>query len=122
MWLLWLENRECLGPGPTHPQKALGVELPDSWSDAVFDDEHLVSCAGLVPVMGLAERTGLPELIGQRVRWKTCRVASAGRTRSGNCQRLSPGWRSARTASRSGGVFALRASLLRFAYNVVPVG
>jgi Transposase DDE domain group 1 len=56
------------------------VKLPDRWSraDAVFDDENLVSCAGLVPVMGLAERTGLSELIGQRVRWKTCRVASAG--------------------------------------------
>jgi hypothetical protein len=56
------------------------VKLPDSWSraDAVFDDEHLVSCAGLVPVMGLAERTGLSELIAERVGWKTCRVASAG--------------------------------------------
>ena len=56
------------------------MKLPDRWSraDAVFDDENLVSCAGLVPVMGLAERTGLSELIGQRVRWKTCRVASAG--------------------------------------------
>jgi hypothetical protein len=80
MCLLWLENRECRGPDPAHPQKALGVKLPDRWSraDAVFDDENLVSCAGLVPVMGLAEQTGLSELIGQRVRWKTCRVASAG--------------------------------------------
>src|SRR6478735_95120 len=80
MCLLWLENRECRGPDPAHPQKALGVKLRDRWSraDAVFDDENLVSCAGLVPVMGLAEQTGLSELIGQRVRWKTCRVASAG--------------------------------------------
>ena len=30
--------------------------LPDS---AVFDDDNLVSCAGLVPVMTLAEQTGL---------------------------------------------------------------
>jgi hypothetical protein len=44
----------------------------------VFDDEHLVSCAGLVPVMGLAERTGLSQLIGDRVRFETSRVASAG--------------------------------------------
>jgi hypothetical protein len=28
-------------------------------ASAVFDDEHLVSYAGLVPVMTLAEQTGL---------------------------------------------------------------
>ena len=56
------------------------MKLPDRWSraDAVFDDENLVSCAGLVPVMGLAERTGLTELVEQRVRFQSCKVASAG--------------------------------------------
>ena len=56
------------------------MKLPDRWSRAVpvFDDEHLVSCAGLVPVMGLAEQTGLAELIGDRVWFKASRVASAG--------------------------------------------
>jgi Transposase DDE domain group 1 len=56
------------------------VKLPDGWSLAtpVFDDEHLVSCAGLVPVMGLAEQAGLSELIGQRVRFKGSKVKSAG--------------------------------------------
>jgi hypothetical protein len=49
----------------------------------VFDDEHLVSCAGLVPVLGLAEQTGLSKLVGERVGWKTCRVASAGANPSG---------------------------------------
>ena len=38
--------------------------LPDS---AVFDDDNLVSCAGLVPVMALAEQTGLPALLADRV-------------------------------------------------------
>jgi hypothetical protein len=33
----------------------------------VFDDENLVSCAGLVPVMALAERTGLSDLLAQNV-------------------------------------------------------
>jgi hypothetical protein len=33
----------------------------------VFDDDNLVSCAGLVPVMALAERTGLPELLAKKV-------------------------------------------------------
>jgi hypothetical protein len=52
------------------------------WSRAtpVFDDENLVSCAGLVPVMALAERAGLSELIGERVSidsLESTRVASA---------------------------------------------
>lgn len=61
-------------------QKALEVKLPDRWSRArpVFDDENLVSFAGLVPVMALAERAGLSELIGQRVRFTTSKVQSAG--------------------------------------------
>jgi Transposase DDE domain group 1 len=33
----------------------------------MFDDHNLVSFAGLVPVMGLAERAGLSELISERV-------------------------------------------------------
>src|SRR6478735_10200647 len=33
---------------------------------------------GWSPVMGLAERTALSELIAEWVGWKTCRVASAG--------------------------------------------
>jgi Transposase DDE domain group 1 len=36
-------------------------------ASAVFDDDHLVSCAGLVPVMTLAEQTALPELLADRV-------------------------------------------------------
>ena len=34
---------------------------------AVFDDDNLVSLAGLVPVMTLAEQTGLVELLGEKV-------------------------------------------------------
>jgi len=44
----------------------------------LFDDEHLVSCAGLVPVMALAEQAGLSELITERVKVASTRVASAG--------------------------------------------
>jgi hypothetical protein len=36
--------------------------------DAVFDDPNLVSCAGLVPVMRLAEQVDLAGLVNQRVR------------------------------------------------------
>ena len=34
---------------------------------AVFDERNLVSAAGLVPVLELAEQTGLSELIGEQV-------------------------------------------------------
>ncbi len=35
---------------------------------AVFDDPNLVSCAGLAPVLALAERAGLARLVGQHVK------------------------------------------------------
>jgi hypothetical protein len=56
------------------------VKLPDAWSRAtpIFDDDNLVSLAGLAPVMALAERAGLSQLIGERVRFRSRRVASAG--------------------------------------------
>jgi hypothetical protein len=56
------------------------VKLPDAWVRAtpIFDDDHLVSFAGLAPVMALAERAGLSELIGDRVRFRATNVASAG--------------------------------------------
>ena len=34
----------------------------------MFDDPNLVSHGGLVPVVALAERAGLPELLTERVR------------------------------------------------------
>ena len=46
---------------------------PDS---AVFDDGNLVSCAGLVPVMTLAEQTGLPALLDEKVRITLPRIKS----------------------------------------------
>jgi hypothetical protein len=45
-------------------------------SSAVFDDEHLVSCAGLVPVMALATQTGLYGLVAQKVRTADPRIKS----------------------------------------------
>jgi hypothetical protein len=35
---------------------------------ATFDDPNLVSRAGLVPVMALAQRAGLPDLVAKHVR------------------------------------------------------
>jgi hypothetical protein len=66
-------------------RKALSVRVSQVWSRAtpVFDDENLVSCAGLVPVMGLAERAGLPELIASKVAIKQSRVRSAAANPAG---------------------------------------
>lgn len=58
------------------------MKLPDSWSRAAveFDDPNIVSYAGVAPVLGLAERAGLSELIEERVRIDpmTTKVPSAG--------------------------------------------
>ncbi|EUA40045.1 putative tnpC protein [Mycobacterium avium subsp. avium 2285 (R)] len=45
-------------------------------SSAVFDDAHLVSCAGLVPVMTLAAQTGLPELLADKISIPTPKIKS----------------------------------------------
>ncbi len=43
---------------------------------AVFDDDHLVSSAGLVPVMTLAEQTGLTRLLSEKVQIVAPRIRS----------------------------------------------
>ena len=43
---------------------------------AVFDDDNLVSHAGLVPLMALAEQAGLSRLLSEHVRFTTERVKS----------------------------------------------
>ncbi|HEY1971422.1 MAG TPA: IS1380 family transposase, partial [Pseudonocardia sp.] len=43
---------------------------------AMFDDDHLVSLAGLVPVMTLAEQTHLPQLLAEKVSITAPRIAS----------------------------------------------
>ncbi|GAB3001273.1 IS1380 family transposase [Amycolatopsis acidiphila] len=43
---------------------------------AIFDDDHLVSLAGLVPVMTLAGQTRLPQLLAEKVSITQPRIAS----------------------------------------------
>src|SRR6476659_6349755 len=43
---------------------------------AVFDVDNLVSCAGLVPVMALAEQAGLSELLANKIHIAAPRVKS----------------------------------------------
>ena len=50
--------------------------MPGGRGTAVFDDENLVSCAGLVPVLELAEQTGLSELLDEHVVFTDERVRS----------------------------------------------
>jgi Transposase DDE domain group 1 len=45
-------------------------------TSVVFDDDHLVSCAGLVPVMTLATQTGLPQLLADTIDIPTPRIKS----------------------------------------------
>lgn len=58
------------------------MKLPDVWSRAraEFDDVNLVSFAGLAPLLALAERAGLSQLIGEKVRIDPAatKVKSAG--------------------------------------------
>ena len=43
---------------------------------AVFDEDNLVSCAGLVPVMALAEQAGLSELLANKIHIAAPRIKS----------------------------------------------
>ncbi|RFS44050.1 IS1380 family transposase, partial [Micromonospora craniellae] len=43
---------------------------------ATFDDPNLVSCAGLVPVMRLAEQAGLHDAVADRVSLPTDKGAN----------------------------------------------
>lgn len=65
--------------------KALSVRLLHRWSQAAvrFDEENLVSCAGLVPVMALAERAGLSELVAQKVEITGAAIPSTGANPAG---------------------------------------
>jgi hypothetical protein len=45
-------------------------------SSAVFDDDHLVSSARLVPVMALAGQTGLAQLLADKIRIPAPRIKS----------------------------------------------
>jgi hypothetical protein len=43
---------------------------------AVFDEDNLVSCAGLVPVMTLAEQAGLSRLLADKIHIAEPRIKS----------------------------------------------
>src|SRR6266571_2528443 len=61
-------------------REALPVRLSQPWrrAEVKFDDENLVSCAGLVPVMQLAEDTGLHDLVADAVQIDDPPIPSTG--------------------------------------------
>src|SRR6266496_2213530 len=61
-------------------KEALGVRLSQPWRRVAiqFDDENLVSCAGLVPVMQLAGDTGLHEFVADAVQIDDPPIPSTG--------------------------------------------
>ena len=81
--------------------KALPVQVSHSFTldSAVFDDDNLVSLAGLVPVMTLAEQTALPELLADRVYIAEPKIKSGSANRRRSWSRSSRGCARARTAS-----------------------
>jgi hypothetical protein len=74
-------------------REALSVRLLHRWSRAAvrFDEQNLVSCAGLVPVMGLAERAGLSELVADRVKITNEPVPSTGANPAGKVSSIVAG-------------------------------
>src|SRR5829696_7282766 len=59
-------------------REALSVRVSHRFTagSARFDEDSLVSDAGLVPLLGLAEQTGLAEIIAEKVSIKTSRIKS----------------------------------------------
>src|ERR671916_2168015 len=59
-------------------REALSVRVSHKFTagSARFDEDNLVSDAGLVPLLGLAEQTRLPEILAEKVSIKTSRIRS----------------------------------------------
>jgi len=69
---------ECLGRVGLKFEKAFPVHSSYTFTvgSAVFDEQNLLSAAGLVPVLELAEQAGFSELIGEHVDLPSTRVKS----------------------------------------------
>jgi len=62
--MIGVPTQQSVRFGKALPVQVLHNFTPDS---AVFDDDNLVSLAGLVPVLALAEQTALSELLADEV-------------------------------------------------------
>ena len=78
---LWLGDWTCLGSRSSPVTKGIRrVKLSHSVraTQVVFDDPNLVSSAGLVPVVRLAESAGLPALADRHLSVPSDKGANAG--------------------------------------------
>jgi hypothetical protein len=66
---------------------------------AVFDEDNLLSRAGLVPLLELAERAGLSRLLDEHVRFTTERVKSGAANSTPKLTSIVRGWPPERTVS-----------------------
>jgi hypothetical protein len=62
-----------------------------SVGSAIFDDDNLVSSAGLVPVMELASQTGLRQSLSRHVRMGSARVVSGAANPAGKLEAIVAG-------------------------------
>ena len=71
-----LDDRVCLEPDQTRLGRTLSVQGSHAWrgTSAVFDEDNLVSHAGLVPLLELAERTGPSQLLDDHLRFACERI------------------------------------------------
>jgi hypothetical protein len=67
-----------LGTENPGSREALSVRVSHKFTatSARFDENNLVSYAGLVPLLGLAEQTRLPEILAEKVSITTPRIRS----------------------------------------------
>lgn len=72
------DNRECQGPDFHHTTRHFQLKSSHTFraDAAAFDETNLVSSAGLIPVLELAEHAGLSELIDTHVDIDSARVKS----------------------------------------------
>src|SRR5262249_15572407 len=75
--LSW-NNHVSQDPGSDQPGRTLSVQASHTWrsDSAMFDEDNLISHAGLVPLLELAEQTELSPLLDQHVRFACERVKS----------------------------------------------
>jgi hypothetical protein len=77
------------------------VKLSHTWRHgaAEFDDQNLVSCAGLVPIMELATQTGLIDLLHKHGVFRSERIRSGAANPAPKLTSVIAGMAAAPTAS-----------------------
>lgn len=73
---------------------------------AVFDEDRIVSCAGLVPVMTLAKQTRLTDLLAEKVSITATKITSGAANPAPKLATLIAGCAWAQTASTTSIYFA----------------